>query len=460
MGPLPPLDPTMCMYSYKEMKRRFLGDNAASTSAGCGTPDSSSADTSMKNDYTSSAGEDTKSSEDSTLMPSDFSDAFFRKKPRKYVRKNFFLLSKNPRKSPRQHASTLAILSSFIHQRKRRETHKSRHSDQHTSKHNLSGVTEEEKVQQEPEPDYEEIAKNIDSLLSDSMQQVENFDVAVDEGVNVHCKPDAIEALEEFVKCRGLQRNPSILLAKSHGEGVPGRKPGRKKKKNRTGWPNKNRRPAFRKEGSDSRDGLGGSEHENSPSVNADSEENEEPRVDNNRSKNRKNSSLSKLSSYIENTISQTVSDKNENRNSTNIDKINGDVQPNNKLNGVNNDNFELNFRSSGTPKRKEHRESSSDNCAEVVIASVGDKIDCVNVDLDMWENAERVLAAKIRSESINNDFQFQPIVRVQKLDTDILKCTAKQIQNSPSPRRTRPRRMPASPKSPRMLRRPRGGWY
>jgi len=95
------------------------------------------------------------------------------------------------------------------------------------------------------------------------------------------------------------------------------------------------------------------------------------------------------------------------------------------------------------------------------VIASVGDKIDCVNVDLAKWENAERVLTAKLRSEAINNDIQFQPIVRVQKLDnSDLTKRGEKRVQVSPSPRRSRPRRMPASPKSPRMLRRPRGGWY
>lgn len=104
-------------------------------------------------------------------------------------------------------------------------------------------------------------------------------------------------------------------------------------------------------------------------------------------------------------------------------------------------------------------RHSSSDTpLAEVVVPSAGDKMGGVNVDLDKWESAEKLLGANL---------QFQPIVCVQKLNVsdDLLmgRRTVVTRRNRSPPRRSagsRPRRMPASPKSPRILRRPRGGWY
>ncbi|KAK5645494.1 hypothetical protein RI129_006794 [Pyrocoelia pectoralis] len=407
MGPLPSLNPRVCFYAYKQMKKEILGDTGPSASEACSTPDADI----FKTDYNSSTGEDTKSSEDVRveLVP----QKVFRKSKRRKV-----LSGKNPRKSPRQHASTLAILSSLIHQRKRRE-YKCRVS--HQSK-NLSVIVEEK---EEPEPDYDVLSKSIDDMLSNSYSDLNLMDRLVgDDAIDVHCKSNAIECLDDYI--RG--ENGDVRKAKDNPRNVTRRKPARKKKKNRTGWPNKNKRQTFRKEGSDSRDGV-----ESIKNSRIDSGT-EESSSDNNLNKSKNKSNLSnKL---------------------LNINKLNGDVQVS-KFNG------ELYFKNVGVPKRKEHRESSSDNCVEVVIPSVGDKIDCVNVDLAKWENAEKLLAAKIRCEDINNDILFQPIVRVQKLDSNIEeKCIEKQFSVSTSKQNRRPRRMPASPKSPRMLRRPRGRWY
>ncbi|KAF5306162.1 hypothetical protein FQR65_LT07438 [Abscondita terminalis] len=409
MGPLPPLNPRICYSIYDRMKKEVLADTGPSTSEACSTPDIN-IDT-IKTDYNSSTGEDTKSSEDVSVIP----EKVHRKSRRRKV-----LGGRNPRKSPRQHASTLAILSSLLHQRKRRE----RTCDQ-SVKNNLSVIAEEK--EQDLELDYDELTKNIDDMLLNTYDEIKVEDYLVSEGVNVnvHCTPSAVECLEEYSKgddvCNGAR--------KDRLNNIP-RKPNRKKKKNRTGWPNKNKRHVFRKDGSDSRDGTENASIKNNG---VDYEENTSDNNFNKRNKN-KNSFSNKLS---------------------NINKINGDVQVN-KLNG------EICFKNVGMPRRKEHRESSSDNCAEVVVPSVGDKIDCVNVDLAKWENAEKLLSAKIRYEDINNDVLFQPIVRVQKLDCNNIdeKTIEKQFNVSTTKLRSRPRRMPASPKSPRMLRRPRGGWY
>lgn len=76
--------------------------------------------------------------------------------------------------------------------------------------------------------------------------------------------------------------------------------------------------------------------------------------------------------------------------------------------------------------------------------------------DMDRWAN-DRALAAKLNSD----DAQFQPIVRVQKLEGAAM--TSPRLRSGSSPRRgdvRRQRRTPNSPKSPRALRKPRGRWY
>ncbi|KAF5291176.1 hypothetical protein FQA39_LY14418 [Lamprigera yunnana] len=380
MGPLPPLNPKVCYYAYNKMKIDLLDDTGPSTSEACSTPDISATNT-LKTDYNSSTGEDTNEDLSTDTM---YVENIYRKSTRRKT-----LTGKNPRKSPRKHASTLAILSSLIHQRKRREHCKKHKVAERRTKYNLSVIVEE--VQQEVEPDYDELTKDVDDMLLNAYKDIKLEEDQLDEGVNVHCRSSAVECLEDYINGDDIVCNNGVRKDKLNNII---RKPNRKKKKNRTGWPNKNRRPVFRKDGSDSRDGAESVRFKNTC---VDSEENSS---DNNFNKRNKNNSFSKLLN----------------------NKINGDVQVN-KLNG------EICFKNVSMPKRKEHRESSSDNCAEVVIPSVGDKIDCVNVDLAKWETAEKLLAAKIRLEDINNDLLFQPIVRVQKLDSHIEeKCIERQL--------------------------------
>lgn len=111
-------------------------------------------------------------------------------------------------------------------------------------------------------------------------------------------------------------------------------------------------------------------------------------------------------------------------------------------------------------------KQDSTDPCAQLVVASAGDKLDGVNVDLDKWESAEKTLTAKLTNGNDVNlsGAEYQPYVRVQKLDTDaVVRHGHRRLRSSSSPLRAdvkRPRRKPPSPRSPRMLRKPRGRWY
>ncbi|KAK4875857.1 hypothetical protein RN001_012279 [Aquatica leii] len=180
MGPLPPLNPRICYSVYDRMKKEIMSDTGPSTSEACSTPDISNVDT-LKTDY-SSTGEDTKSSED-VIIQTPLPQKVHRKSRRRKL-----IGGRNPRKSPRQHASTLAILSSLIHQRKRRDCNRHRTSDQ-SVKNNLSVIVEEK--EQEPEPDYDELTKSIDDMLLNTYSDMRDVDGIVCEGVNVnvHCVP-------------------------------------------------------------------------------------------------------------------------------------------------------------------------------------------------------------------------------------------------------------------------------
>lgn len=120
MGPIPPLDPRLCIKAYHEVKKHFLELSSASTSAGTNTPDPSCQDESSVDlqEECSKASEDSRMTNTKTEDDSSKNIEREQKKSRKKSRR--VIVSKNPRKSPRQHASTLAILSSLIHQRKRR----------------------------------------------------------------------------------------------------------------------------------------------------------------------------------------------------------------------------------------------------------------------------------------------------------------------------------------------------
>lgn len=167
--------------------------------------------------------------------------------------------------------------------------------------------------------------------------------------VDISCVPDVIEALESYEEIKETSSAQS-KKTKRLLNGASARKPGRKKKTNKTGWPNKNRRSLFRKE---------------------------------------------------------TCSTKDEDE----VQSVGSEGKP--------------------------------------------DGAEAVSVDLDRWENAEKELAAKIN----NSEY---PVVRVQKLDSEVMVRHKRSCSDEVPPQSTerRAKRTQSSPKSPRALRKPRGRWY
>lgn len=167
--------------------------------------------------------------------------------------------------------------------------------------------------------------------------------------------------------------------------GTPGRKPGRRKKKNKTGWPNKNKRLSKKGQEKEKEEDNDDSTID-SMSVNMDSDE-EVCEEDANLTDSVKKAALSNGGQDGDQALSNVRKDQN------------GDV----------------------------------------------DRVEKIDI------------SDKVLTNKVTNRTDFQPYVCVEKLDSD--KLLGKQIG---TPKRTnrRQRRMPGSPKSPRMLRKPRGRWY
>lgn len=199
MPPLPPLDPKLCMSAYK-LKQKLLESSSASTSTG-----SNSSETNMTNAEVEALNdEDSKTSSATDIGSIDIQNELQKlideQRPvRRRRRGEVFVTGRNPRKSPRQHASTLAILSSLVHHRRRRDPNKTRSSNLNESRCGLPVIHEENGV------DYETIENNIEKLLTESQESndVDQLEISQeDDGINIRCKPDAIEALEMYNKLK------------------------------------------------------------------------------------------------------------------------------------------------------------------------------------------------------------------------------------------------------------------
>lgn len=162
LPPLPPLNPKVCIAAYKLQQKL---SESASTSHEQTTAALSEGESSTALD------EDSKAS--TTSVSDDLQSELFRmiEEPQKSPRlkkRRYVVQGRNPRKSPRQHASTLAILSSFVHHRKKRGgdlMNSSRYSaDLNDSKHKLTVIKEEGLEGQEQE-DYEEIEQGIERMF-------------------------------------------------------------------------------------------------------------------------------------------------------------------------------------------------------------------------------------------------------------------------------------------------------
>lgn len=181
-------------------------------------------------------------------------------------------LSGHPRKSPRQHASTRAILSSLIHQRKKRERKSNGESD--TSRASLASIPEEEKIKetilskeekQKKEEEEDRIAKAIDDIINAPLEDLAELsldlpdELKVGECIEFKHNQDYIDLVQNSENCsnnlrpfrrgRGRYIRKFRLLPNSSLSLDCTKNVRRKKKKNRTGWPKKKRLMIVKKPG-------------------------------------------------------------------------------------------------------------------------------------------------------------------------------------------------------------------
>ncbi|XP_059607816.1 uncharacterized protein LOC132255710 [Phlebotomus argentipes] len=159
-----------------------------------------------------------------------------------------------PRKSPREHASTLAILSCLVQQRKKEES---------ASESEKNGSGDEERRTKTASPkrvsrDYINVAqlnREIEELLSDpANESFESVDVSVLANdsmfVPLNTRPDFVSLLVEEEKTRPAEETSpaSVMAVASAGGEMKGPK---KRKNNRTGWPKKKSRGVRKSTNSD-----------------------------------------------------------------------------------------------------------------------------------------------------------------------------------------------------------------
>lgn len=158
LPPLPPLDPKVCIAAYKLQQK--IAESASTSHSHQELAAASSEDESLAVlDEDSKAC--TSASEDVPLVMHQT------RRSSKLKKRRYAVPARNPRKSPRQHASTLAILSSLVHHRKKRgDTNRSRSSsDLNDSKQKLSVIREEEEKAEKE--DYEEIERGIEKMFEE-----------------------------------------------------------------------------------------------------------------------------------------------------------------------------------------------------------------------------------------------------------------------------------------------------
>lgn len=327
---------------------------------------------------------------------------------------------KNPRKSPRQHASTLAILSSLLYQRKRR----SKSKQQEEPPASLPTIPEEftqvdvaapgvAEKEEPPEPEkveemnlkpkakpvspqkkypwrfkaklnYQAVAQNIENELDSVLDDLDKYALDLEgDSIDFHnSRINTHEILHIFEEGKAKETDKSC---RRFFNGTPGRKPGRKRKKNLTGWPNKNKRAPKREHSKDKHDAADKNSVADSLSVHEDS-----------------------------------------------------DVEDAKQLNSFKRTNDSESKTTDGDAKTNDGDAKSND----------GDDVDCC--DIDRVSRNTKILRKTVKSDVL------QPYVYVQKLDNKLI---GNQISN---PKRTVKKRkcVPGSPKSPRKLRKPRGRWY
>lgn len=382
MDRIQPLDPKVCIQTYSQIKKLLQTEG----SSGTNSTQSCTPDCSAQGSPAPDIDENSKASEDSALShKSDQPKQLLQGRRRR--KKGILLPSKNPRKSPRQHASTLAILSSLIQHRKKRKSESPNNTLDSIPE--ASESQDESTKEEKPEDEINKVVESIDDMLTNAFGEMEQVEMSFREDMDMldfSCKSDAIEILEDYENYKHVERKTGLIgqVRRSYS---PGKKPGRKKKKNRTGWPKNNIR------------------------------------------KTNLNTVINKTLDLERDEGSADVSSQDNDCNDLTV-CVNVSVNSNSISDGANDRVDQLEMDMSGVS----------------------------SVDLDKWENAEKVLSAKI-----TNDANKEPMAEDATVET---KDGKRRLRSSSSPPRAhnkgakRARRMPASPKSPRVLRKPRGRWY
>lgn len=156
LPPLPPLDPKVCIAEYKLQQK--LTEPASTSRAQ--EQNNASSEHESNAIVTEDSKASTSTSEDIKLELLNMI-----KNPRrssKLKKRRYVVPGRNPRKSPRQHASTLAILSSLVHRKRKGDLNASRSSsDLNDSRQKLSMIKEDK------QEDYEEIERGIEKMFEE-----------------------------------------------------------------------------------------------------------------------------------------------------------------------------------------------------------------------------------------------------------------------------------------------------
>lgn len=445
-----PLDPKVCISHYDRIKNYIINPDAEQ-------PDTeNSVTTHQPSVSTTTAGTSSKQS---------FNE---RRKKRRFIIK-----SNHPRKSPRQHASTLAILSSFINQRKKREKRSGGESD--LSRSSLGPIPEEDSIPEAPISvvetpipdekvkeelsreviDEEKLLENLAALqhVSEILSEPIELDISEEiDGVILKEKPDAIELLHSYNNV-----NASSYYLPGLSESTRTIK--RKRKKNKTGWPKKKRlftrRPGVKNGENSILPEEDSRFTEGSVEDNGEGDNVKDSDVEENEGSDAENRTLGEFEGNTDSVDSNcNVSD--ERKCEKVLDSAESDL---NNSENVKNDTHLTNLVNSDIQESQiapqEHLSKSEQLAKEV------ENPNAVNVDLNTWEKAEKVLHAKMANSDTKCGKILQPFVRVQKIDGTFVKG---RLRSSSSPERKpkakRAKLQPVSPRSPRKLRAPRGKWY
>ncbi|XP_077299342.1 DBF4-CDC7 kinase regulatory subunit chiffon isoform X2 [Arctopsyche grandis] len=350
-------------------------------------------------------------------------------KRKKSKLENIRSLSKNPRKSPREHASTLAILGSLIHKKK------SKLSSSDDTK-SLPSITEEEVsndvpfLLKMPEVHVSEETKKLEEFFSDLYDDVEDYDSLIDNldlSLNIEKpgKPNVIDLLQNYDQCESIEQTVKEIQDNMQQRGINQRKrKGYKfKKKNKTGWPAKKRIQAKKVSAVEDADSAGDASVLGENGVETETDNpmvlEEETCV-----------STDKLNQITNNCVNDNV--KNQN--------INYLVLENNENSITSFSDVDDKVSDSSNKCKTIATDTDLSNSEEENLSNNIDLSSSKHCDSVEYSLSERISCSEEKSHSSGHDaIEMQPVVRVQKIDARTISARgARKLRSSGSQRRPR----------------------